>query len=140
MVMMNPLRAKEANNRPPSVQGCLGTQPHVWRNHIDVALDHLKRTHFDRLSAIFAIFQPLWSLNEALEEPKFLVKVPFEFQDEHGELYRSEKEAPNIEIWPYRKVSFFWVCQLHDFWSAGRTPHSDLRLTFSVWEEPPSHA
>ena len=68
----------------------------MWRDPTEVTAYHLQRTHFDQFSAIF--FQPLWCHTEALEEPKLPVKVPLEFQEEHGELCRVGKEAPNIEI------------------------------------------
>ncbi len=70
----------------------------MWRNPTDVAADHLQCTHFGRFFATFAIFQPLWCHTEFPEEPKFLAKVPLEFQEEYGELYRSGKETLNIEI------------------------------------------
>ena len=70
----------------------------MWRNPTDVAADHLRCTHFGRIFAIFAIFQPLWCHTEVPEESEFPVKVPLEFQEEHGEFYRSEKKATNAEI------------------------------------------
>ena len=100
---------------------------------------HLKCTHFKIFLAIFAIFQPLWRQTEVPEEPKFQVKVLLEFQEEHGELYRSEKEVPNIEIWLFRDVPPFWARQLCDFWDDVRTPHSYLRATLGTWKEPPAH-
>ena len=112
----------------------------MWRNPTDVAVDHLQYTQFGQFFAILAILQPLWCHTEAPEEPKSLVKVPFEFQEKRGELYRSEKEAPNIEIWLFRDVPTFWASQLLDFWDDVRAPHSCLRATVEVSEEPPAHA
>ena len=117
---------------PPNIPGCPGTQPDKRRNLSDVGAGHLENTHFGQFFAIFAIFQPLWRRSEAPEEPKFPIKVSFDFQGEHEELYRSGKEAPNIEIWLCREVPPFWACQLLDFWSAGRIPHTCLRVILKV--------
>ncbi len=82
--------------------------------------------------AVFSPFspisKPLWSRKETPEEPNFPIKVPFDFQREHVELYRSGKWASNSEIWPCRWVPLFWACQLHDFWSSGKTSHSANHL------------
>ena len=139
-MMMSPACTEEANNRLPNLPGCLETQPDTRRNLADVGAGILENTHFGRFFAIVAIFQPLWRHSETPEEPKLLVKVPFDFQGEYKELFRSGNGAPNIEICLCREVSLFWACQLHDFWSAGRIPHSCLRVIFNVWEEPPVHA
>ncbi len=74
-----------------NISGCPGTQPDTRRILTEVGVGHIENIHFGHIFAILAIFRPLWSHSEAPEEPKFLVKVPFDFQEEHGELYRSGK-------------------------------------------------
>ena len=74
-------------------------------------------------SAIFAIFRPLWSQTDAPEEPKFLAKVPFKLQDEHGELYRSEKGAPNIEISSIERSHFSGCVNYMIFGALGGHPN-----------------
>ena len=140
MMMMNPMCAEKAKNRLPNILGCPGFQSVVRGNPPDVALDHLKCTNFGQFFVNFAAFQPLWCHTEAKEEPKLLFKVPFNLQEEHGELYRSGKEAPNIEIWLCREVPPFSACRLRYFWNNVRISHSCLRATFEVWEKPPAHA
>ena len=79
MTMMSLMHAEKANNGLPNIPGCPGAQSEVRRNPPDVALDHLECTNSDQFFVIFAIFQPLWCHNEAPEEPKLQLKVPFNF-------------------------------------------------------------
>ncbi len=140
MMMKNPVWAEEANNRPLNTLEHAGTQLDMWRNPKNVMADHCQYTHLGRFFAGFCHFPapvvPHWSP----EEPNLPVKVSLNFKEQHGEPYRSGKEAPNIEIWPRREISPFWACQLRDFWDDARIPHSRLRATFEVWEEPSAHA
>ncbi len=48
-MMMSPVCAKEAFDKPPNIPGCPETQSDMRRNLSDVALDHLERAHFGRL-------------------------------------------------------------------------------------------
>ena len=67
-------------------------RPNLRKNLTDVGVDHLKNTQFGRFFCHFRLFP---TPSEAPEEPKFPVKVLFDFQEEHGELYRSGKGVPN---------------------------------------------
>ena len=100
-----------------------------------MGVGQLEDIHFDQFSAIFAIFRPLWNHTEGPEEPNYSVTVPLNSQEEHVELHRSEKEGINTEIWLCWWVPLFWACQLHDFWSSGRTLHSYLQTVISVCEK-----
>ena len=109
----------------------------MQRNPTDVAADPLQCTHFGRFLLIFAISRPLRCHNETREEPRLLVKVPFNFQEEvpRGTLQRW-KRAPNTKVWLCREVSLFWALKLYDFWDDVTITHSSLQTTFKVWEEP----
>ncbi len=94
MTTKNPAWTQKASDGPYKILGHPGTQLGTWRDPADVTEEHLQCTHFSRFFAVFAIFRPLWYHTKASEEPKFLVKVPLEFQEGYGELYRSGTKAP----------------------------------------------
>ena len=118
MMMTNPMCAEKANNGLLNITECSGNQSDVPRNPPNVALDYLECTNFGQFFVIFPIFQPLWCHTGAAKEPKLPVKVPFNFYEEHGELYRSGKGGPNIKIWLCRQVPLdapvFADCEIVD--------------------------
>ncbi len=114
--------AEEASNQPPNIPGCPRAQPDTRENFTDAGVDHSEHTNFGQFSPFLLSSNPCGAAINTPVEPKFLVKVPLNFPEKHGELYRSEKRAFNTENWLCRWVPLSWACQLHDFQSSGRTP------------------
>ena len=135
MAIISPMCAEEANNRPPKIPGRPGTQKHVQRNPTDVALEHSFWPTFLHFCYLPTPVQPHWSPGGA--------KVPGQnaiwFLNGARGTLQKWKKALNIEIWLCRDVPLFWACQLQEFWSAVRIPHSWLWVILNVWEEPPAH-
>ena len=139
MIMMNPMCAEKANNRPPNIPGCPGIQSDV-RGNPDVALDHLECTNFGQFFVILPTSKPCGATLKPRRSQNFWSKCHSIFKRSTRNFTEVGNEHPTSRTGSVEKSRLFGACEVHDFWSAVTIPHPSLRATFEKWKELPAHA